>query len=326
MKKYHLILSIIATSLATFSLNAETKISRVTHMNTQTYGGQLYPDGNTSLEYDSDGRLVRFFEYYSDRHDNPQFDIRMEWNQGKVTFTGLIDYHTCHGEIALNSDGLATHFTCAGGEEADITFTYDGKRLATMYYPESGRHISFQYEDGKLMRIDNPSYSSGPIQVSYDKLIPCHIPHPILIHNLLYYYRFIAYADLLGQTFDYFPTSYNRYGKGWKPLQTTLNDDGEVTSIIAPEGGFTHSVHECEQFLYEHTTTNSVKEVSYDLPVLSVDNGLVTISGKNPDTVTEVYDPLGHLVKTTTADTFRIDGKGLFIIKTGPHTSKIHIR
>lgn len=318
MKTYIQLLSVIAVILTSISVNAEVyKVSKITHI-------EDFKNNNetnitiTDLTYDDDGRLIHFLEYYEDKADRPRFDLNLVWGTNQVSFSGLIDWNFEHGEIDLNENGLANSFFSY--ERGRSSYKYSGDLLSQIYSSDYDKPIVLSYQDNKLVKLDVEDRS---ILLEYDNSPRlCNIPHPALVHNVMFYYRFIPYAGLLGQPIKYCPTSFNRFNYGWNSLEYTFDENGNITKIYSPNEGLTHGSIKRETFIYEYVKTNSINEVLDDKIQMHRDDNTLTFTGKASNDTIHVYDVYGRLVKVSEGNAITIETSGMYIIKVGTQIFK----
>lgn len=319
MKTYIQLLSVIAVILTSISVNAEVyKVSKVTHIE----DFNKFDDIDitiTELTYDDDGRLIHFLEYYDGRADDPRFDLTLDWGINKAWFSGLIDWDFEHGEIDLGENSLANRFFSFEGGSS--SYKYSDDFLIQINSSVYDNPIVLSYQNDKLVKLDVEDRS---ILLNYNNTpLLCNIPHPALVHNVMFYYRFIPYAGLLGQPIKYCPTSFNRFNNGWNSLEYTFDENGNITKIYSPDGGLTHGSIKRETFIYEYVKTNSIEEVLDDKIQMHRDDNTLTFTGKASNDTIQVYDVYGRLVKVSDGNAITIETSGMYIIKVGTQTFKI---
>lgn len=323
MKTFIKFLSVIAVLFTSVYAQAEEyKVSKIKHIENFSR-----PDDSgtyiTELIYDDDGRLIRFLEYNEKRPNNPRFDVNLVWEKDQVTFSGPIDWDYEHGVINLGENGLATDFVSYEGYSS--TFKYENNTLSQLHNIYGSDWDDFEiidlaYQNEELTEINKSSGRS--ILLKYDNSPqPCNIPSLFINHNCLFYYRFIAYAGLLGHPLKYCPSSFNRYNNGWMPIEYTFDENGNITKIYSPNGGLTSSMVN-ETFTFEYTKTNSLESINEDKIQMYQDNKTLKFTGKSSNDMIEAFDNLGRLVKSSTENSITIDVPGMYIIKVGSQTFK----
>ena len=243
MKKFLFILAaiFIATSILSCSKdependkidNTEVKLVRQIKKSVDYEHG--IPSGlrTIDLEYDSQNRIVRYYEYYED-----SFYWHNEWNfmyDGDSMIANFNDYgeesvYNCK----LNKDGYITEWTDADKSKKKITYKNGYLVYCEYIYPGYDRNFKYNWEDGNITYIlDNDS-------CDYFSYSPYKYPH---INLDLFYVSdngCVGYGDdevlgllgFFGRHNDYLPAVLY-WDNGYIDYVYEFNEDGTVSKII----------------------------------------------------------------------------------------------
>lgn len=278
------------------------------------------------LTYDNAGHLTRFVEYFESREDRPRFDVSLEWFDDYIVVTGFVDWnHDLEGTIVyLNDQGLASKIIVTDdGYIISYDVVFENNRLMNISANEN--YFDFVYDNDELLGMLNGSYNES-IDFSYDNTDHvCNIPFPGIWYNCMYYYRFLAYAGLLGQPMNHLPSEYNRYDNGWSSLNYTFDENVNVTSILS-DGGLTHSSWDSQEFIYEYTLTSSIDDNKLiDNISINTEGTSVVIKGKDREQQVMIYNLAGQLLKSSKDDRIEIGQKGIYLIKIDNSYHKVFL-
>jgi len=206
MKKQYLVLLILA--LLPFAGKTERKVSKI-YCYEYEYTNPPYQELDANpyvqeLEYDENGRLVSWKEWWDDGSGSSNQECRFDHSftyldDRHIKITGLSDYHECTLDVTLNSDGLIETATLyeKGKFNSSISPSYtDGLMTGLTWLGGYRESYDFVIENG------NPVSGIRGLdtQITYTDLPnKCGMAYlPFITNNTAWRFRSLALAGLEG--------------------------------------------------------------------------------------------------------------------------------